>query len=99
MQRAAPGGRRSNHFVAASALFTCTTPLPVASVPQQRWIVGNPGPCEMIGQFGAMAAGRDNADFSRIDSACAAVSDGFFSAISATVPVTCGVAIEVPPKY
>src|SRR5687768_7316793 len=75
-----------NHMVFANALSTWSTPAPVAFVPQHRTTGARPNPGRIVGQDGANAAGRGSAVFWRIVSACAAVREGFFWAISATAP-------------
>ena len=81
------------YFVAFNAASAVTIPEPVASLPQ-LWTSVVPSGSATVREPGGNAIAVDF----KIDSAAAAVSDGFFWHINATIPATCGVAIEVPLK-
>src|SRR3954462_6578660 len=78
---------------AASAASAVASPAPVASLDQQNVV----GPI-----FGSTTSrqpgGSGIAVASRMLSTCGWLSVGFFCFISAAMPATCGLAIEVPPR-
>src|SRR6266571_2009661 len=85
---------RRAYGVAVSARSASTSPAPVAFAPQLTVLVVTPSVLVNV----AVPGGSGSALVLRMVSASPAVSAGCFSAISATMPATWGLAMEVPLK-
>src|SRR6266571_3304574 len=89
-----PSPPRRAYGVAVSARSASTSPAPVAFAPQLTVLVVTPSVLVNV----AVPGGSGSALVLRMVSASPAVSAGCFSAISATMPATWGLAMEVPLK-